>query len=69
MKNYISVARAAKILGISSRLLYQKLARREISHVRIGRKIVVAEDELERFMEERTIERVDWGEKAAELLK
>lgn len=48
----LTVAQTAKLLGISRGGAYALVARNELPHVRLGRRIVVPRAVLERFLEE-----------------
>jgi excisionase family DNA binding protein len=47
----LSVATAAKHLGVSRGTLYELINRGEIEHVRIGRRILIAREALRKFIE------------------
>jgi len=66
-ERFISVKRAAEYCGLSRRFLYEIIARKEIRHYRIHRRIVVDKKDLDEFIESNVIECVDWDEKAREL--
>lgn len=57
------------MLGVSRRLLYQIIARREIKSFRVHTKIVLSITDIESYMKERCIEEIDWSVKAGEILK
>jgi excisionase family DNA binding protein len=46
-----SVEEAAELLGVGRTLAYQAIARNEIPHVRIGRRVIVPARALERFLD------------------
>jgi excisionase family DNA binding protein len=46
----VTVAEAARMLGISRTLAYELVARGELPHVRLGRRIVVPRVALERLV-------------------
>lgn len=66
-ERFISVKRAAEYCGLSRRFLYEIIARKEIRHYRIHRRIVVDKKDLDDFIASNVIESVDWDEKAMEL--
>lgn len=68
-KKYLSVAAASEYCGVSKRLLYKIIADRQIRSYRIHTKIVLAMEDLEKFIEGSVREPIDWAEKARELLK
>lgn len=39
--SYLSVEEAANALGVSTWLIYQQIARQEIPHKRVGRRILI----------------------------
>ncbi len=66
-ERFISVKRAAEYCSLSRRFLYEIIARKEIRHYRIHRRIVVDKKDLDEFIASNVIERIDWDEKAMEL--
>jgi excisionase family DNA binding protein len=46
----MSVAEAAKKIGISASKLYQLVAARDISHYRVGGKIVFSESDVDAYL-------------------
>jgi len=68
-KHYFSIKQAAAYSGLSERLLYEIVAEKEIRHFRIRKKIVLGIEDLEKFIEQRAVEPVDWDKKARELNK
>ena len=63
LKRLIDLRAAAEYLGISHHFLYKLTARKAIDHVRMGRKILFDVRKLESFIEENSIESVDWSSK------
>lgn len=68
-ERFISVKRAAEYCGLSRRFLYEIIARKEIRHYRIHRRIVVDKKDLDDFIQSNVMESIDWDEKARELNK
>lgn len=62
-RRLISVKEAAEFLNLSADYLYQLAGEKKIPHVRIGRKLLFDMNKLEKFIEEKTVEAVDWSEK------
>ena len=66
-ERFISIKRAAEYCGLSRRFLYEIIARKEIRHYRIHRRIVVDKKDLDEFIESNVTESIDWEERAKEL--
>ncbi len=66
-ERFISIKRAAEYCGLSRRFLYAIIAKKEIRHYRIHRRIVIDIKDLNEYIESSCIEAVDWDEKAMEL--
>ena len=52
----LSVEEAAPILGISVFMVRALIRRRELPHYRVGRRIVLDPDDLERFLRQHRVE-------------
>ena len=50
MKQYLTIARAAPVLGITEKALRQRIFRGQIPHRRWGHRIIIDTDELDKFM-------------------
>jgi excisionase family DNA binding protein len=48
--NYLSVEKVAQIFGVSARLIYKQITSGSLPHVRIGKRIVISDTELEKFI-------------------
>ena len=46
----VTVTEAANLLGISRSLAYELVARRELPSIRLGRRLVIPVEQLERFV-------------------
>ncbi|HEB36383.1 hypothetical protein LCGC14_0802570 [marine sediment metagenome] len=68
-KGFLSIKQAAEYSSLSQRLLYEIVAKREIRSYKIGKRIVLDSQDLEDYIKQNVVERVDWDEKARELLK
>ena len=51
----VSVARAAKILGVCARTVRREIERRKLIAFRVGRSLRIRMSELQRYMEEQTM--------------
>ena len=51
------------MLNLSCDYLYEKVDRKEIGHVRCGRKIQFTLEQIEAFVSDHSVEAVDWSEK------
>lgn len=51
MKQYLSIEQAAAKLNVDYKTVYRKIQSGELPHVRFGRNIRIAEDELESLLE------------------
>ena len=50
MKTYITIAEAAPALGLTERALRQRIFRGEVPYRKLGRRVLLSAEELERFM-------------------
>lgn len=50
MKQYLSIEQAAAKLNVDYKTVYRKIQSGELPHVRFGRNIRIAEDELEALL-------------------
>jgi excisionase family DNA binding protein len=66
-RKFLSVAEAARQSSLSARLLYTKIQNRELRHFKVGKRIVIDEEDLLDFITREPVEAVDWNEKAMEL--
>ena len=66
-RKFLSVAEAARQSSLSARLIYTKIQNRELRHFKVGRRIVIGEQDLLDFITREPVEAVDWDEKAMEL--
>ncbi len=66
-RKFLSVAEAARQSSLSARLLYTKIQNRELKHFKVGKRIVIDEEDLLDFITREPVEAVDWNEKAMEL--
>lgn len=69
MEKYLSIKSAAAWSSLSSRFLYELCQRKTLKFYRVGRRIVIARDDLEELINQGIVEAVDWDEKARELVK
>ncbi len=65
---FLTVNEASKYLGIKASTLYSMVERKEILHYRIGRLIKFKEVDLDAFMEENRVDRVDIEKEAKKIL-
>ena len=68
-KGFLSIKQAAEYSSLSQRFLYEIVAKREIRSYKIGKRIVLNSLDLEDYIKQNVVERVDWDGKARELLK
>ena len=63
-KRFLSVKEAAEYLGLSSHFLYKLVAQKGIPFTRFGKGKAIRFDmkKLEHWIEERSIEMIDWNE-------
>jgi excisionase family DNA binding protein len=65
---YLTVTEASHYLGIKTSTLYVMVERKEIPHYRVGRLIKFTKADLNAFMEERRVDRVDIAKEAKKIL-
>jgi excisionase family DNA binding protein len=51
----LTIDQAAVVLGLKPKTLYQRIWRRQIEHVKLGRNVRFRADVLERMIEESTV--------------
>ena len=61
-KKLINLKEAAEYLSISTHFLYKLTSQKKINHVRIGKKILFDLCRLDEFINENSVEQVDWDE-------
>ncbi len=66
-KGFLSIKQAAEYSSLSQRLLYEIVAKREIRSYKIGKRIVLDSQDLEDYIKQNVVERVDWDEKVKDL--
>ena len=66
--SFLTVREASKYLGVKPSSLYSLVEEKEIPHYRVGRLIKFKKADLDAFMEERRVDRVDIEKVAQELL-
>ena len=63
-RQFLSIREAAEYSSLSPRFLYKKCQDRELRFYKVGRRIVIKRKDLEEFITQDPIERVDdWSEK------
>ena len=67
-KGYLSINEAAEYLGVKPSSLYSMVERREIPYHRIGRLIKLTRADLDAFMQESRVDRVDPEKEAKKIL-
>ncbi len=65
---FLTLDEASTYLGVRKSNLYSKIERKEIPHYRVGRLIKFKKADLDAFMEERRIDRVDIEKEAKKIL-
>ena len=65
---FLTVNEASHYLGIKISTLYSMVERKEIPHYRIGRLIKFTKADLDSFMQERRVDRIDIERKARRIL-
>ena len=50
VETYLSVAQAAKKIGVSARLIYKLVNSGALTHVRVGHRIIIPKSELEDYL-------------------
>lgn len=68
-KAYFSVKEAATWSSLSPRFLYELCQNRKVRFFKVGRRIVIAKEDLEGLINAGTVAAVDWNEKVEKLLK
>ena len=66
-RKFISIRRASEFSSLSQRFLYEIVAKREIRSYKIGKRIVLDSQDLEDYIKQNVVERVDWDEKVKNL--
>lgn len=66
-KGFLSIKQAAEYSSLSQRFLYEIVAKREIRSYKIGKRIVLNSLDLEDYIKQNVVERVDWDEKVKDL--
>ena len=66
-RQFLSIKQAAEYSSLSQRFLYEIVARKEIRHYKIHKRIVIDNQDLEAYIKQKCVECVDWDEKAREL--
>lgn len=66
-KGFLSIKQAAEYSSLSQRFLYEIVAKREIRSYKIGKRIVLDSQDLEDYIKQNVVERVDWDEKVKDL--
>jgi len=66
-RKFLSVAAAARQSSLSTRLLYKKIQNRELRHFKVGKRIVIDEQDFLDFITREPVEVVDWDQKVMEL--
>ncbi len=67
-KSFLTLNEAAQYLGVKASTLYSMVERKEIPHYRIGRLIRFTKADLDAFMRERRVDRVDFEKEAKKIL-
>ncbi len=67
-KSFLTLNEAAQYLGVKASTLYSMVERKEIPHYRIGRLIKFTKADLDAFMQERRVDRVDPEKEAKRIL-
>jgi excisionase family DNA binding protein len=62
-RRFLTVKETAEFLNLSADYIYQLTGQKKIPHVRIGRKVLFDVDKLEKFIDENTVEAIDWADK------
>ena len=65
---FLTINEASNYLGIKTSTLYSMVGRKEIPHYRIGRLIKFTKADLDAFMQERRVDRIDIERKARRIL-
>ena len=65
---FLTVNMASHYLGIKPSTLYTMVERKEIPHYRIGRLIRFTKPDLDTFMQERRVDRIDIEKQARKIL-
>lgn len=64
----LSISEAAESLNISQRHLREEIRQRKLAHVRLGRRVLVSEADLQKYLASRTVVAVDPKSIAREML-
>ena len=65
---FLTVREASRYLGVKPSSLYSMVEEKEIPHYRIGRLIKFTKADLDAFMEERRVDRLDLEKEAKKIL-
>lgn len=65
----ISIDATAELLGVSSRTIRRFLDNRELSFVKINRRVLIRVEELEDFVRSRSVTKIDAQKIADEILE
>lgn len=68
-KEFLSIKQAAEWSSLSPRFLYDLCKNRKIRFFKVGRRIVIAKEDLEGLIDSGVVPAVDWDEKARELVR
>lgn len=68
-QKFLSIKEASRYCSLSARLLYEIVAKREIRSYKIRKRIVIDVEDLVEYIRQNVQERVDWDEKAGELVR
>jgi excisionase family DNA binding protein len=67
-KSFLTINEAAQHLGVKTSTLYSMVERKEIPHYRIGRLLRLTKADLDVFMQERRVDRMDIEKEARKIL-
>ena len=62
-KRFLTIKETSEYMNISASLLYKLVETKQIPHTRVGRKILFDRQRIERWINENSVEQIDWSEK------
>jgi excisionase family DNA binding protein len=68
-KVYFSIKEASQWSSLSPRFLYELCQNRKLRFFKVGRRIVIDKEDIERLINSGCVPSVDWNERAREFMK
>lgn len=67
-KKFLSIRQAAEYSSLSTRLIYEIVARKELRHYKIHKRIVIDSQDLETYIKRNCVEARDWNGEVRRLM-